>query len=115
MAKHLRIIALSGFMTLLFASCGSKPLEGTWVEPAKEDGIVGEIGFTLLKDGSVVPINMGYSEFHAWEKVGDKLILKGQYTGTNPHDFADTLRIVELTDTELTLEQAGYTVTYQRK
>ena len=115
MAKHLRIIALCGFVTLFLASCGSKSIEGTWVEPAKEDGIVGEIGFTLLKDGTVVPINMGYSEFNAWEKSGKNLILKGKYTGTNPHDFVDTLHIVKLTDEELTLEQAGYTVTYQRK
>ena len=115
MAKHLRIIALCGFTALFLVSCGSKSLEGTWVEPAKEDGIVGEIGFTLLKDGSVVPINMGYSEFNAWEKVGNKIIFKGQYTGTNPHEFADTLNIVKLTDEELVLEQAGYTVTYQRK
>jgi hypothetical protein len=115
MVKHLRIIALCGFMGLFFASCGSKPIEGTWVEPAKEDGIVGEIGFTLLKDGSVVPINMGYSEFQTWEKVGKQLIFKGQYTGTNPHEFSDTLNIMELTDDKLVLEQAGYTVTYQRK
>ena len=115
MAKYWRIIALCGFMALLFASCGSKPLEGTWVEPAEEDGLVGEIGFTLLEGGQVVPINMGYSEFNAWEKVGDKIIFKGQYTGTNPHEFSDTLRIVKVTDEELVLEQAGYTVTYKRK
>lgn len=115
MIKHLKTIALCGLMGLFFASCGSKSVEGTWVEPAKEDGIVGEIGFTLLKDGSVVPINMGYSEFQTWEKVGNKLIFKGKYTGTNPHDFADTLTIQELTDEKLVLEQAGYTVTYQRK
>ena len=115
MNKHLISIVLTLAMGLFFTSCGNKSLEGTWIEPAKEDGIVGEIGFTLLKDGSVVPINMGYSEFNAWEKVGDKIIFKGHYSGTNPHEFMDTLRIVKLTDTELVLEQAGYTVTYERK
>lgn len=102
-------------MGLLFVSCGSKSLEGTWIEPAKEDGIVGEIGFTLLKDGTVIPINMGYSEFQTWEKVGKQLIFNGQYTGTNPHEFSDTLTIMEHTENMLVLEQAGYTVTYQRK
>ena len=115
MNKRLIVIALCGLMGLFFASCGGPELEGTWVEPAQEDGITGEIGFTLLKDGSVVPINMGYSEFKAWEKSGNMIIFKGQYTGTNPHDFTDTLRIAKLTDEELVLEQAGYTVTYQRK
>ena len=100
---------------MFFASCGSKPLEGTWVEPAKEDGIVGEIGFTLLEGGEVLPINMGYAEFKTWEKKGNKIIFKGQYTGTNPHEFADTLTIIEHTDEKLVLEQAGYEVTYQRK
>ena len=115
MNKHLIIIALCGLMSLFFASCSQPSLEGTWIEPAEEKGIVGEIGFTLLKDGTVVPINMGYSEFNAWEKKGGNIIFKGQYTGTNPHEFADTLRIVKVTEEELVLEQAGYTVTYQRK
>jgi len=43
------------------------------------------------------------------------VMLKGTYTGTNPHDFVDTMRIVKLDETQLVLEQAGYTVTYQRK
>ena len=115
MAKHLRVIALFSIVTLFLASCGSKSLEGTWVEPAREDGIVGEIGFMLLKDGTVEPINMGYAEFNSWEQSGKLLIFKGKYTGTNPHEFSDTLHIVKLTDDELTLEQAGYTVTYQKK
>ena len=115
MNKHLIVIALCGLMSLFLSSCGNKSLEGTWIEPAEDKGIVGEIGFTLLKDGSVIPINMGYSELQTWEKVGKKLIINGQYTGTNPHEFSDTLRIVKVNDTMLVLEQAGYIINYQRK
>lgn len=115
MYKHLKTIALCGLMGLVFASCSRPSIIGTWVEPAQEDGITGEIGFTLLEGGEVLPINMGYSEFKTWEKNGNKLIFNGQYTGTNPHDFSDTLTIVEITEQNLVLEQAGYTVTYQRK
>lgn len=115
MNKHLIIIALCASMGLLFASCNRPSLAGTWIEPASEDGIASEIGFTLLENGEVLPINMGYSEFKSWEKQGDNIIFKGTYTGTNPHDFSDTLRIVSLDDKQLVLEQAGYTVSYQRK
>lgn len=115
MYKQLGIIALCGLMGLFLASCSRPSLVGTWVEPAQEDGITGEIGFTLLEGGEVLPINMGYSEFKTWEKKDNKLIFNGQYTGTNPHDFSDTLNIVEITDEKLVLEQAGYQVTYQKK
>ncbi len=115
MAKHLRIIALCGIMGLLFASCSRPSVVGTWVEPATEDGITSEIGFTLLENGEVIPINMGYVGFTNWEKSGDMLYMKGTYTGTNPHDFVDTMKIVKVDDKQLVLEQAGYTVTYQRK
>ena len=115
MTKYLKITALCAFMGLVFASCSGPSLEGTWVEPAQENGITGEIGFTLLESGEVLPINMGYSEFKTWEKVGKQLIFKGQYTGTNPHEFSDTLNIVELAEDKLVLEQAGYEVVYKRK
>ena len=115
MAKHLRIIALCGIMGLLFASCSQPSIVGTWVEPAVEDGMTSEIGFTLLENGEVIPINMGYVEFHNWEKSGDMIYFKGTYTGTNPHDFVDTMKIVKVDEQQLVLEQAGYTITYQRK
>ena len=115
MNKHLIIIALCGLMALFFASCSRPQLTGTWVEPATEDGIMPEKGFTLCENGEMIPINMGHAEFNSWERQGDKVMLKGTYTGTNPHDFVDTMRIVKLDETQLVLEQAGYTVTYQRK
>ena len=115
MAKHLISIVLGCFIGVLFASCSQPSLTGTWIEPAVEDGITAEKGFTLLMNGEVMPINMGYAEFKSWEKKGNTIYFKGTYTGTNPHDFIDTMKIVKLDETQLVLEQAGYTVTYQRK
>lgn len=102
-------------MGFVFAACSRPSLVGTWVEPAAEDGILPEQGFTLLESGEVIPINMGHAEFKNWERTGDMLLLKGTYTGTNPHDFVDTMKIVKIDENQLVLEQPGYTVTYQRK
>lgn len=115
MNKRLIIIALCGIFGLLFTSCNHPTIVGTWVEPASEDGLATEMGFTLLENGDMLPINMGYADFKSWEKSGDMVYFKGTYTGTNPHDFVDTMKIVKLDEQQLVLEQAGYTVTYQRK
>ena len=115
MAKHLRIIVLCGLMGLFFASCSRPALTGTWIEPNTEGSISGDKGFTLLENGEIQPINMGYAEFKTWERSGDMVYFKGTYTGTNPHDFVDTMKIVKLDEEQLVLEQAGYTVTYKRK
>ena len=111
------ITALSLMLALGLSSCGNKAqLTGTWVEPAAENSAFGETGFTLEKDGTVVPINTGYVQYETWEKVGDQLIFRGNYTGTNPHPFADTMWIDELTEEQLVLKDFGnYSVTYQRK
>ena len=104
-------------MGLGFTACnnGAK-LTGTWIEPAVENSVFGETGFTLQEDGTVTPINTGYVEYTHWEKVGDQLILTGNYNGTNPHPFADTMWIDELTEAQLVLKDlSNYTVTYQRK
>lgn len=115
MVKQLYVLALTVLMGFLFVSCSSPSVTGTWVEPASEGGLVGEKGFTLLENGEIVPINMGYAEFQSWEKQGNVLYFKGKYTGTNPHDFVDTMKIVKLDAEQMVLEQAGYTITYQRK
>ena len=117
MKKALIITALSLMLSWGFTSCGNKvQLAGTWIEPAVENSVFGETGFTLEKDGTVTSINTGYVEYTKWEKVGDQLILSGNYNGTNPHAFADTLWIDELTEEKLVLKDFGnYSVTYQRK
>ncbi len=114
MNKNLIIIALCGLMGLAFASCSHPSIVGTWVEPAAEYGL-GDVGFTLLQNGEVVSINTGYREYKQWEKVGKKLIIKGEYTGTNPHEFADTLDIISVDDEKLVLGQGEYRVTYQKR
>lgn len=115
MNKHLIIIALAFAMGLLFASCSQPKLEGTWVEPAAEGSLLGEVGFTLLENGEVKSINTGFREYQTWEKVGDKLILNGVTIGSNPTSFADTNTIISLEDSLLVIGQDGYSVTYHRK
>lgn len=115
MNKRLIVIALCAFVGFVFASCNRPSIVGTWVETAQKDAISEETGFTLLEDGKVLPINMGFYEFNAWKQEGKNIVFQGQYTGSNPHDFTDTLTIVELTKEQLVLEQAGYSITYKRK
>lgn len=99
------------FMTLLLMSCSPSPV-GTWMEPT---GGSEEIGFTLNQDGSASSLNMGYVEFKQWEKNGDLLILKGNNVGTRKREFVDTMKIENITKTEMTLSQAGYSVTYIKR
>ena len=98
-------------MTLGMMSC-TPSITGTWVEPT---GGTEEIGFTLNKDGSASSLNMGFVEFKQWEKSGDILILKGNNVGSRKREFVDTMKIEKITKTELTLSQAGYSVSYVKK
>ena len=115
MNKRLIIIALCGMMGLVFASCSRPSIVGTWVEPAAEGSLLGDVGFTLLENGDVVSINTGFREYKSWERVGNKLILNGVTIGSNPTSFADTNTIISLEDSLLVIGQDGYSVTYQRK
>ena len=115
MNKRLIIIALCGLMGLVFASCSRPSIVGTWVEPAAEGSLLGEVGFTLLENGEVVSINTGFREYKSWEKIDDKLILNGVTNGTTPTSFADTNNIISLDDSLLVIGQDGYSVTYHRK
>ena len=98
-------------LALGMMSCGPSPV-GTWVE---KTGGSEESGFTLNKDGSASSINMSYVVFDKWEKNGDLLILKGDNTGLVKREFSDTMKIESISETELTLSQAGYTVSYIKK
>lgn len=115
MNKHLIIIALAFVMGLFFASCSQPQLAGTWVEPAAEGSLLGEVGFTMHENGDMVSINTGFREYKSWEKLGKKLIIRGMINGSDPHEFADTLDIIKLDEQQLILGQDGYSVTYQRK
>ncbi len=98
-------------ISLGMMSC-TPSVTGTWVEST---GGTEEIGFTLNKDGSANSLNMGFVEFKQWEKSGDLLILKGNNVGSRKREFVDTMKIEKVTKTELTLSQAGYTVTYMKR
>ena len=98
-------------LTLGMMSCAPSPV-GTWVEVT---GGSEEQGFTLNKDGSASSLNLGFVAFDKWEKKGDLLILKGDYTGLVKREFSDTMKIEKLTETELTLSQGIYTVSYIKK
>lgn len=115
MNKHLIIIALCGLMGLAFASCSRPSVVGTWVEPAAEGSLLGDVGFTLLESGDVISINTGFREYKTWERNGDLLILNGETTGSAPTTFADTNNIISLSDSLLVIGQDGYSVTYHRK
>ena len=115
MKKHLSIIALAFAMGLFLTSCNQPKLEGTWVEPAAEGSLLGEVGFTLLENGKVENINTGFREYKTWEKVGDKLILTGVTNGYTTESFADTNTIISLDDSLLVIGQDGYSVTFHRK
>ena len=115
MNKRLIIIALACVMGLFFASCSRPSIVGTWVEPAAEGSLIGDVGFTLLENGDVVSINTGFREYKTWEKVGDKLILNGVTNGSVQSSFADTNTIISLDEKQLVIGQDGYSVTYQRR
>ena len=115
MNKRVIIIALCGMMGLAFASCSRPSIVGTWVEPAAEGSLLGDVGFTLLENGEVVSINTGFREYKSWERVGDKLILNGVTNGTVQSSFADTNNIISLDENQLVIGQDGYSVTYQRR
>jgi len=115
MKKHLSIIALAFSMGLFLTSCNQPKLEGTWVEPAVEGSLLGEVGFTLLENGKVENINTGFREYKTWEKFGDKLILNGVENGYVTTDFADTNNIISLSDSLLVVGQDGYVITFHRK
>ena len=98
-------------VTLGFMSCSTSPV-GRWIEPT---GGSEEQGFVLNQDGSATSVNMGFLEFTKWEKKGDLLILNGRNLGSVKREFVDTMKIEKLTKTEMTLSQAGYSVTYLKK
>ena len=115
MNKRLIIIALCGMMGLVFASCSRPSIVGTWVEPAAEGSLLGEVGFTLLDNGEVVNINTGFREYKTWERKGDLLILHGETNGYSHEKFSDTNNIISLDEKHLVIGQDGYSVTYERK
>ena len=108
-----KVLLFSAFALLLSMISCTNPLVGTWVQP--RTNYTQEQGFVLAKDGSASDINLDYVRFKSWEKKGDMLILKGENIGSVKGEFSDTLIIENVTDTELTLSQSGYSITYKKR
>ena len=100
---------------LAFASCSRPSIVGTWVEPAAEGSLLGEVGFSFLDYGEVGNIKTGFREYKSWERKGDLLILTGVTTGYSNEKFVDTNNIISLDEKNLVIGQDGYSVTYLRK
>lgn len=98
----------------LTACCGNG-IEGEWVEPAPgmEDMMQ---GMNLEHGGKASSINMATLQYEKWEKRGDRLLLSGKSIGNGMTiPFTDTLVIVKLTATELTLKRGSLTQNFQRR
>ena len=111
--KKILALTMAAVMALALCACG-----GGGGDAASG----GESGGTVslnMATGGTSGTYYGFSGVVAQvlnEKVGDQLILKGNYTGTNPREFADTMWIDEVTEEHLVLKDLGnYSVTYQRK
>ena len=115
MNNKLISIILASAVALVLASCNNTPITGTWIDVSSSNQFVDSIGIILNEDHTVVPINSGFNEYKTWERVGDDLLLKGVYTGTNPHDFTDTLYIVRLKKDSLILRQRSYELPFVRR
>lgn len=115
MNNKLIYIVLASMLALALSSCNRTPLTGTWIDVSSSNQFVDSIGFVLNEDHTVTPINSGFNEFKTWERVGDELFLKGVYTGTNPHDFVDTMHIVRLKKDSLILRQGNYEIPFARR
>lgn len=99
-----------------FFSCSkeSGSISGSWVTEM-EDQPQHKQGFTLKEDGRAVAINLGGMNYDKWEKQGDRLILSGKREhGGQMSDFQDTLKIIAVADSTLTLEKDGKQVRYAK-
>ena len=98
-----------------FTACCGNGIEGRWVEPVP--GMKNQVqGMNLEHGGKASSINMATLQYERWEKRGDRLFLSGRSIGNGMTiDFTDTLTIVKLTPTDLTLQRGDLTMNFQRK
>lgn len=98
-----------------FTACCGNGIEGRWVEPVP--GMENQVqGMNLERGGKASSINMATLQYDRWEKCGDRLLLSGRSIGNGTTiDFTDTLTIVKLTPTDLTLQRGDLTLNFQRQ
>ncbi len=72
-------------------------------------------GFTLKDEGNVTSINLSDKHYERWEKFGDLLILRGTKNKEATDKFADTLKIISVSDSTLVLKKTdGEEITYSK-
>lgn len=110
--RHLLVLLLTAGCFSCSNESGS--ITGSWVIEMP-DQPQHKQGFTLKEDGRAVAINMGYMNFEKWEKQGDKLILSGKKERSGEMtDFKDTLKIIAVADSMLTVEKGGQQIRYYK-
>ncbi len=103
-------------LTITYFSCSERfrIYYGSWVIEMPDQSQHKQ-GFTLKEDGRAVAINMDMWTSETWEKQGDKLILSGKKEQSGEMtDFKDTLKIVSVTDSALTVEKDGVQIIYTK-
>ena len=91
----------------------SKELVGTWTEPIP--GQEGRQGIELKSDGTAKSVNMATLDYKTWKVEDEQLILTGTSIGNNQTiDFADTLKIVELSKGSLVVAKGEWQIRYSR-
>jgi hypothetical protein len=111
MKKHTFLLLL---LTCLF-SCTkeSGSITGSWVTDMP-DQPQHKQGFTLKDDGKAVAINLGEMNYEKWEKQGDLLIISGKKNTESQEDIIDTLKIISVGDSTLTVEKNGQKYSYTK-
>lgn len=72
-------------------------------------------GFTLKDEGNAASINLSDKHYERWEKFGDLLILRGTKNKEATDKFADTLKIISVSDSTLVLKKTdGKEITYSK-
>lgn len=72
-------------------------------------------GFTLKDEGNATSINLSDKHYERWEKFGDLLILRGTKNPKATDKFADTLKIISVSDSTLVLKKTdGKEITYSK-
>lgn len=99
-----------------FAACSkeSGSISGSWVT-AMEDQPQHQQGFTLKDEGNAASINLSDKHYEKWEKFGNLLILHGTKNPEATDKFADTLKIIFVSDSSLVLKKTnGKEITYTK-
>ena len=99
-----------------FIACSkeSGSISGSWVT-SMEAQPQHQQGFTLKDEGNAASINLSDKHYNKWEKFGDLLILRGIRNPEEKDEFADTLKIISVSDSTLVLKRTdGKEITYSK-